>query len=291
MHDDASWDDVRYFLFTHRCGGFGAAGRALEVQQSTVSRRVAALEARLGGQLFDRTAAGTRLTALGTRVLPSAEAVERALGHIGDAAALDEQEVEGVVRVAMTETVAATVVLPLVLPRLMQRYPRLRIDLVIGDHAADLARREADVAIRFFLPPRGDLVVKRLARLDTGVMATPTLAKSLRKVAPSSWPFVAAVLSTGEAPEEAWRRDVLGARSLRLTTNSFHTQFEAIRAGLGVGVLPHALARRSGLVVLPTTPSPPAVDAWLVTPRALRKVPRVAVVFDALLEVLATTPA
>ena len=89
-------------------------------------------------------------------------------------------------------------------------------------------------------------------------------------------------------PEEAWRSRYL-TRELRVTMNSFHTQFEAVRAGLGVAVLPVELGHAFGLVALPLPdelPAPPPVELYVVTPRALRKVPRVAVVYDALVGAL-----
>ena len=278
------WDDVRFFLSAVRAGGFGAAARRLATQQSTVSRRVAGLERRLGGALFDRTAAGLTLTALGRRVLPEAEVVEQALNRVADAASTTERVVEGVVRVAVTETFASVVVIPHVLPRLLAQHPRLRVDLVVGNTAADLARREADLAVRFFLPASGDLLARRVARLETAVVATRALAKRLAGKPPSAWPFVTAWLPGGAVLEESWRAQHLTGDA-QVTTNSFHAQLEAVRAGLGVAVLPVRLADALELTTLALPKGmapPPALDTYLVTPRALRKVPRVAAVFDAL---------
>ena len=290
MHGPLDWDDVRFFLASAQQGGFGAAARHLETQQSTVSRRVASLEARLGGALFDRTASGLALTPLGHRVLGEAEVMEQALTRVTDAASATERVVDGVVRVAMTETLAATVVIPEVLPGLLRAHPKLRIDLVIGNTSADLARREADIALRFFLPPKGDLVTRRVARLPTAVLANRALAKTLPRKAPKAWPFVGTWLPTGAAPEEAWR-EAFGPSVLRVTTNSFHAQLEAVRAGLGVAVLPVTLGDALGLSALGLPEDvrpPPPIDLYLVTPRALRRVPRVAVVFSALEAALAT---
>lgn len=289
MHERLDWDDIRFFLTAARTGGFGAAARRLGTQQSTVSRRVASLEHRLGGALFDRTAAGLTLTSLGRRVLPEAELVEQALTRVGDAATSTEREAEGLVRLALTETLASVLVVPQVLPPLLARHPKLRIDLVVGNTAADLARREADVAVRFFLTPSGDFVTRRVARLPLAVAASPALAKSLKRAAPETWPFVSAWLPGGLPLEEAWRERAFPTPA-RVTTNSYHAQFEAVRAGLGVALLPVALMEATGLVALPLPKSveaPPPLDTWLVTPRALRRVPRVAAVFSALEEAFA----
>ena len=245
---------------------------------------MASLEARLGGALFDRTAAGLTLTGLGQRVLGELEVVEGALTRVDDAASANEHAVEGVVRVALTETLASLFVVPTVLPDLLRRHPKLKIDLVVGNTAADLARREADIAVRFFLMARGDLLTRRVARLQTAVMASRALAKTLGKQPVRDWPFVSVWLPSGPVAEEAWR-EAAGPGEVRVSTNSFHAQVEAVRAGLGVAVLPVVLGEPLGLASLrlpPGVPGPPAIDMYLVTPRALRKVPRVAVVFEAL---------
>src|SRR5690606_27909268 len=95
MHEQLNWDDLRYFLAAAQHGGFGAAARALETQQSTVSRRVAALEQRLGGVLFDRTRTGLTLTGLGEQVRGEAETMAGALTRMTDLATIDERTVEG----------------------------------------------------------------------------------------------------------------------------------------------------------------------------------------------------
>lgn len=286
MHERLEWDDVRFFLAAARAGGFGAAARTLQAQQSTVSRRVASLEARLGAALFDRTPGGLELTQLGRRILEDAGAMEAALRRVRDAASTTGRAVAGQVRIALTETMASAFVLPVVLPALLARHPDLRVDLVTGNTAADLSRREADVAIRFFLTPRGDLLTKRVARLETAVLAHPQLARRLARTPLREWPFVATWLPAGRAPEEAWRDQHAGGVP-RVTTNSFHTQLEAVRSGVGVAVLPRALREPAGLVELPLdAPRPPPVAVYLVTPRALRRVPRVAAVFEALEDAL-----
>ncbi|MDP2274961.1 MAG: LysR family transcriptional regulator [Archangium sp.] len=290
MHEALNWDDLRFFLAAAQHGGFGAAARKLDQQQSTVSRRVAALESKLGAAVFDRTAAGLTLTGLGRRVLNEAQVMEAALHRVAHAASATEKGVEGVVRVAMTETLASVFVIPQVLPGLLAAHPKLRLDLVIGNTSADLARREADIAVRFFLMPSGDLMTRRVARLETAVVGSRALVKKLSKLKPAQWPFVAAWLPGGEVPEEAWR-EAFGRGEVRVTTNSFHAQVEAVRAGLGVAVLPVALCEPLTLSVLSLpqgTPPPPPLDTYLVTPRALRRVPRVAAVFDALATALSS---
>lgn len=286
--EDWDWDDVRFFLAAADEGGFGAAARRLGTQQSTVSRRVAALETELGAALFERTATGLVLTALGARVRAAADEMAGAALRVRDLAASEVHAIEGLVRVATTETVASVLIVPRVLPALLAQHPGLSIDLVVSDTASDLVRREADVAVRFFRTPSGDLLTKRVARLETAVAASPAIAGTLASEPPSRWPFVDVSLPIGETPEDEWRRTYAG-RTARLSTTSFHTQLEAVRAGLGVAVLPAELATALGLVPLPLpaeVPPPPALDTYLVVPRSLRDVPRVQAVAEALTHAL-----
>ncbi len=274
------WDDVKLFLSAARTGGFGAAARELGTMQSTVSRRVAALEQALAVRLFDRTPTGIELTAAGRRVLASAAPAEAALGGLSDVAAVTTPKVAGVVRLALTETLASVFVIPRVLPALLERHPDLVVDLVVSDDAADLSRREADLALRFFLPPRGDFVTRKVARLETAPLVHRRLAKRLMREVPSRWPWIAV---GRPSPEEAWLAPL--KTTPRVTTTSFHAQFEAVRHGLGVAVLPRLMTSAvAGLVELPLALAThaPVLDLFLVTPRGLRQAARVAAVFEAL---------
>jgi DNA-binding transcriptional LysR family regulator len=280
MASSLQWDDVRLFLAAAREGGFGAGARALGTMQSTVSRRVAALERSLGVRLFERTPTGIELTAAGRRVVALSEPAELALSSLSDVEGVTAPKVTGVVRLALTETLASLFVIPRVLPGLLDAWPELTVDLVVSDDAADLARREADLALRFFLPAKGDFITRRVARLEVAPLVHRRRARQLASKGPAMWPWV----SVGrESPEEAWLT-ALQARP-RVTTTSFHTQLEVVRQGLGVGALPRLMTVLCPeLVELPLggDVKAPFVDLFLVTPRGLRAAPRVAVVFDAL---------
>lgn len=285
MSDAPSWDDVKVFLAAARTGGFGAAARVVGTRQSTVSRRVAALEQSLGVQLLERTPTGVELTSAGRRAQAIAEPAEGALRRLVDVRGEADGEASGVVRLALTETLASAFVIPRVLPALQRRFPALVVDLIVSDDAADLARREADLALRFFLPSKGDLVIKRVATLDLGPLVHRRAVRRLRAEAPTRWPWIAV---DRPSPESAWLAG-LGATP-RWSTTSFHTQLELVRAGLGVALLPRLLTRLvPNLVAVEPSPAPvpTPLELFLITPRGLRRAPRVAVVFDALRDAFA----
>ena len=188
------WDDVRYFLAVMRSGSFTLAARRLGTEQSTVSRRVAQLEEELGAALFERTPRGPLPTELGRALFEDAERVEAEMHRFADAASGAERQVRGTVRIATTEGLAIHFLVPRVLPSLRERFPELALELVTSDRAVDLSAREADIALRFFLGGKGELVGRRVARLRTAVLATRAVARKLRGARAKS------------RPPRAWRR-------------------------------------------------------------------------------------
>lgn len=280
----ADWDAVRYFLAVAREGSFSRAARVLATEQSTVSRRIAALEATLGRKLFERGPRSVVQSTFGAQLVEPALEVERAMLALQDRARASEERVTGRVRVALTEGLAQHVVAPRVLPPLLERHPELAIELVTSDAAVDLARHEADVAIRFFRTPRGELVGQRVARLERVLLVSRAAKRRLRDVAARDLPWIAYVHPSFVGPERAWL-DAIGAPRAALECTSVETQLALVRAGLGVAIAPRSiLTVMPDLCVLDTTELPPLppLEVHIVTRAAIRRVPRVAAVYEAL---------
>ena len=278
------WEDLRHFLAAARAGSFSGGARSLGTHYATLIRRVARLEEELRGPLLDRRGPKLTLTPLGERVRGEAERMEEHAARVSMLASINDGS-EGTVRLALTESLAALVVIPHVLPPLLAAHPALHIELIVSDAAADLARREADMALRFFVNKSGDLITRRLARFTTGAVVHRDLAARLAKQEPQRWPWITVRTPGGGSPEERW---LLAGWTIepRLTTSSFHAQYEAVRAGLGVAILPALmLVTDPNLVVLDLPGESPAVDLHLVTPRTLRRAPRIRLLTDALVAV------
>jgi DNA-binding transcriptional LysR family regulator len=222
-------------------------------------------------------------------MMASATEVERAMHALADSARRTEHEVEGRVRVTLTEGLAQHVVVPRVLPALFEAHPRLAVDLVATDEPRDLMRQEADIALRFFRTSTGELVGRRATRLKLGVLAAKRRARSLSGRTIASLPWIGYERPGFETPEAAFLASH-GAPRPRLACSSVESQLAAVRAGLGVALAPRLLTtRHKDLVAIelgePFTP--PTLEVFVVTRRAIRDVPRVAVVFDALVTALA----
>ncbi len=288
------WDDARVLLALLQARTLSGAGQRLGVNASTVSRRLEALEAALGARLFDRTPDGVLPTSLAEQLGPHAEAMERAAAGLALAAQGRETRAEGEVRLTAPPGVAEFVVAP-ALPRLLKRHPRLRVVLDASVGYADLTRREADIALRLARPTSGDLVAKRVGVADGGPYGAPKYVKELgvlRQLGDARW------ISWGEdlahLPPARFVTDLVPAEQVVLRTSHMGSMVAAAAAGLGLLLLDRPMGAACGLVPVPlqaqlrrSLPSMEAAsEAWLVAHRALREVPRIAAVWDFLLEEL-----
>jgi DNA-binding transcriptional LysR family regulator len=141
------WNDLRYFLAVARDGSTLAAARAMRVSQTTVARRIAALEEALGIRLFEKRQAGYSLTPDGQNLLSRAEQVEAALNGFSDAAAAQSRSVSGTVKITTEEVYAITILAPL-LRELHEAFPDIVIELDTSQTVRDLGAGEADISLR-----------------------------------------------------------------------------------------------------------------------------------------------
>jgi DNA-binding transcriptional LysR family regulator len=282
--EPARWDDLRVFLAVLRAGSFSGAAEALGIEQSTVSRRVASLETELGQPLFDRTPVGPKPSALAERMRAHVERLSTEVQAIADLAAGDSAEIEGRVRLATTESFAVHVFLPHLYAELRRRHPRLAIDVLCSTATADLGRREADLAIRFYRPLRGDLITQRVASLPTAVLATRAYAAA-HVLDAEQLDWIVLELAEGQSADSVYVAQHV-KRVPSMLTNGHLTQVEAVRAGAGVALLARAhLAIDPELVVLPLDlPAAEPVEVWLAAPRGLRATPNVNAVWEYLAE-------
>jgi DNA-binding transcriptional LysR family regulator len=258
------WDDLRLVLEIGRSGSLSAAARRLGLDPSTVSRRIAALEATFRVRLFDRAGGKLAPTAVTEQVRVLAELAEAHVHEIAQLLAGADSAPVGLVRVAVAEPLDSALLVP-ALPAFRERHPGIVLQLAAGPQLADLARREADLALRFVKPePSSALVARRLRRLTHGLYAR-------------SPEVVGFVLGEGgaAAPGEAdWVARHLPADQVRLVVDRMEARLAAVREGLGAALLPDVLGRREGLARLPAEELP-TCELWLVAHRELLPVPRI----------------
>jgi len=289
------WDDARVLLALLEVRTLLGAGQRLRVNASTVSRRLEALEAALGARLFDRTPDGVRPTSLAEALAPHAEAMERAAAGLALAAqGREEKWPEGEVRITAPPGVAEFFLAP-ALPRLLARHPRLRLVLDASVAYADLTRREADLALRTRRPTSGDLVARSLGETVGGIYGPKAYVEGLgrlRRLGDAR--FITWGDDLAHLPAARLVAERVPPEAIALRTSHMGTQMAAAAAGLGLVAVDGPMARAAGLVEVALSPElrrslPPLSggDSWLVVHRALREVPRVAAVWEFVLELAA----
>jgi DNA-binding transcriptional LysR family regulator len=167
-----AWDDLRYFLAFARTGSMLAAAKLLGVNQSTVQRRLAELEQRLGCRLVMRHLTGYRLTELGEALRPSAEHVEAAVTAFQRDLASRDQAVAGTVRLTTGSVLADRLRRTSLIEAFHARYSGLRLELVTSDRFLDLSKGDADLAIRAGDPQDNTLAGRKIADAPWAVFAS-----------------------------------------------------------------------------------------------------------------------
>jgi DNA-binding transcriptional LysR family regulator len=279
------WDDLKHLLAVARHGSTLAAGRALGVDQSTVIRRLADLERRIGEALVQRLPSGYRLTDFGLALLPHAERVEQAVKaleqHIGTATAA----VAGVIRVTCPEPIVFRITQSTLLDRFRALHPALQVQFVMSDKYVDLMKGEADVALRSGDTDDGELVGRKIGDSIWAVYASRAYIE--RHGRPERIEDLAqhALVSLDDTMAGhrmvAWLGKVAPNATVAARSNSVLGLLYSARAGVGVAPLPVALGDAEQDLVQVIAPVAELSRIWrvLTTPE-LRRTPRVSAFFD-----------
>lgn len=239
------WNDLRFLLAVARTGSTIAAARSLGVNQSTVQRRVAELERQLGQRLFERLAAGYRLTDLGQAVLAEAEAVEAASQAFAQAVAERGRWQAGVIRLTCPEPIAIRLTQAGLVARFEDQNPGLTIEFVLRDSYVDLAKGDADVALRSGDTDDDVLVGRRIADSLWAVYASRDYVD--RHGAPASaeemalHPLIGFEESMARHRAVLWLQEVAPDAKFAARSTSVLGLVSAAKAGVGVAALPTAL--------------------------------------------------
>src|SRR5438034_1164447 len=267
------WDDVRVFLAVARKGSMRAAGRALGLSQPTIARRLAALEASFGGSaLFDRLPEGLRLNAAGEQLIPAAESIEDAVLTLERRSAAASPALSGTVRIATGECAAGFLARCLSGATTTPLPSGITLELLTLQ-PADLARREADLALRHEPPESGDYYVAKLGTFAVAVY---------RRRGADTDAWVAYTEEQSHEPARWVQRQVEATRMpVALRASSLLMHVEAIRAGTGRGVIPCYVGDGHPLLERLTPPIPElAATYWMIVHRDLRRSACVRAVID-----------
>lgn len=283
------WDNLRFFLALARTGTLVNAARTVQVDHTTVSRRIQALEKQMGVPLFAREASGHRLTEAGRHLLPQAEAMEAAFLSIESSSLVTQEGLSGLVRVGVPEGLG-TQVLAAPLAELARQHPSLVIDLLALPRLVHLSRREADIVISLERPTRGSVVVTKLSDY---VLRLYGARDYLAQHAP-----IASMDDLAEHTFISYVDDLLFSKQLQflesffqpqhfgLRSTSVLAQYQAVRAGAGLAILPAFIGDRDpALVQLLPQQAQFQRTFWMSMPAEIRHLARVQAVWQFLRDV------
>lgn len=278
------WDDLRVFLAVLRSGSLRGAARMLGLNHATVNRRLKALEAGFGSQLFDRSRDGFVPTQAGEDLLGSAERVEDEMFKSQRHIAGRDANLNGEVKVSLPYAIMRGF-LAADLCSFSDLYPGIDLDLDLTDRFSDLARLEADVSIRMAHERTDDVLGRRLVQYSKAIYAAPDVAKALDPLYPTSGSIDESRIWIGWHGGDGQNTWIRGTPYPNLPTRHnlpLHAlQMEAARAGMGLAMLPCFLGDRdSGLVRVPGTAPIPDRSIWLLSRPDLRRTARVRAFVD-----------
>lgn len=280
-----NWDDLRYFLAVAKTGSLSGASRRLGVNHSTVFRRIGAFEEELGVRLFERLANGYLLTQAGEAMQEGALRVEDEIASLSRKVTGQDLRLSGTIRVTTLDMLAFGL-LPRHLAKFRTDYPGIEVELIVGNAALNLNRREADIALRVGNAPPETLVGRRVGRLVFAIYASKTYlaGKSAVELAAHDW----VGFDTEHAALTRRFGVFLPSAEPLFRTNSIAAAIAATKAGIGLAPLPCGLADlEADLVRVAVLPGDFTLDLWLLIHEDLRQTARIRAFLDFLAEALA----
>jgi DNA-binding transcriptional LysR family regulator len=284
MSHPISWDLIASARAVLETGSLSAAARGLGVTQPTIRRHIDELEKALGATLFSRSPTGLIPTSTAHAIAPYAEDIHALIAALVRSASAERESIGGTIRLSCSEIMASEV-LPVLLAPFLVAHPGVEIELVASNRTENLLRREADVAVRMVRPVQEGLVARKVATIPLGLFAAASYIEW--RGAPTD---LASLIADHEMVGEDQGTTITDAIAqltpeasairFRYRSDSDVAQLAAIRAGIGIGVCQHPLARADARLrqVLPEITT--MLDVWVVTHQDLREQRRIRALLD-----------
>ncbi len=269
-----SWDDLKFALALARHPTMNGAAGALHVHQSTVSRRIHALEDALGVKLFTLADAGIIMTEAGRAVARRAARIEALTADIETDIEASRTEDRQAVRISAVSTFI-TGFLNGHAAAFLVRHPHIRLDFVGEERNVVLERGEADIAIRHARPTGGAARIRNLGDLGAAIYAAPQLLDKTGSLIPNA-PWVGFSRPLDYLPEQQWIDANVPPKDVAVTVAAGATYADAVTRGIGAGIMSCMIGdARPGLVRV--APGKPLMyrESWLMVLDDTRKRPAV----------------
>lgn len=291
MAQHFDWGLIRSFLAALDHGSLLGAARVLKTSQPTLGRHIAELESQLGVVLFERTGRGLVPTATALQLAESARGMEAGALQLARTLTGAQAQTLGTVRLTASQPVAVQLLPPL-LARMRLALPDIQVELVASNQVSNLLRREADIAVRMVRPDQGTLVAKKIGNVGVGAYAHRSyLARRSSLRQPTDLlqhDLIGSDTDTSILQGFQSMGYAVGPEAFALRTDDLVVQWQAVRAGLGIGFVANYMARSEPdvLRVLPGLLPIPALPMWLAVHREIRTNTRIRAVYDFLAEAL-----
>ncbi|HRD66019.1 MAG TPA: LysR family transcriptional regulator [Candidatus Competibacter sp.] len=275
------WDDYRYFLAVEQAGSALGAARRLGVNHTTVLRRIASLEKRLGVRLFERLRTGYTPTAAGEELREVARRVEQVLSDTEHRLAGKDLQLSGIVRITTTDTLFRGLLSPHLLA-FRQQHPLIQLQVVGTNQLANLTRREADVAVRATNQPPDNMLGRKIGIARSAVYgARAYLDQRGYDLSFDQHDWIGLDETLAHLPEYPWLERHARPERIVLRLNNLLHKIELVKDGHGIAPLLCFLAEREPTLIRLTEPNPQFdTDIWLLSHPDLRQVARIRVFND-----------
>jgi DNA-binding transcriptional LysR family regulator len=239
------WEDLRFFLSVATTGSLTGAARALNVNQATVSRRLAALEAQLNVRLVDRLTRESRLTAIGQQILQDVLDIEAKAFAIERKCSSSKAAVRSKVTITAPPILARHFLTPN-LVTLTTMSPMVQLSILSEPHFASLSRMEADLALRLSPPIEDTDIVKKVGLMQFSLYAKNDYPYALDE---KRWEFVGYTERQGDFAHKRWLYEIIGSKRVACEVTDLSHQYEAACTGIGVAGLPCFIGDRDDRLI------------------------------------------
>ncbi len=269
-----NWEDWRLILSIAKAGSMAQAARDLDIDYSTVFRRLKALESQLQARLFERTRARCTPTAAGARIIQAAEQAREAFdGALLDIAGIDTR-LTGPIRFTTIPSLADWVLMPM-LKDFIQQYPHIQVELVEAMARFNLTQREADIALRITRQPPENLVGQCLGEVYSAVYASADYLRQHPEAGLHDLHWIMPTADLVSRVELDWLQAHVSEDRISLVANTGLAGRQAALNDMGAVLLVCYLGDSAGLVRI----SPPIEEMssalWLLTHPSIRQVARI----------------
>lgn len=277
-----NWDDLRLFLAVARTGSISGAARQLDVQHSTVSRRIRQFEEKMGTRLIERKQGGYELTPAGESVKEAAIHIEREVLAVDGSVQGIDKDIAGPLRVTAINNMASSVLMPM-LARFSELHPQVELHVIVSNLDASLSQREADVAIRLTNSPTDTLIGKRLVTVASTIYGSRSYFQRLHEK--GGEPRWIGVECCGF--HKSWTKQSCGEQRHNFISDDTLLTLSAIREGLGVSILPCFMGDTDPLLERYCDPDPAFnLGLWILLHPDLKHTARVLVFRDFMSEAI-----